>query len=374
MDKHGNNPSQGRRSLVFGVAEDPVIEMKTIVELCNDNPERRAFWREKKVFITGATGMLGSWMTHALVNAGASVTILVRDWVSNSLLFQGDTINHVNIVHGELQNYGLIERTLAEYEIEYIFHLGAQTQVRTALRNPKATFESNILGTWNVLEAARITPTIKGVIVASSDKAYGTQPVLPYTEDASLHGEYPYDVSKSCADLLARSYYLTYGVPVCVTRCGNLYGPGDRNFDRIIPGTIRSIALGEQPVIRSDGKFVRDYFFTPDAVDGYLTIAENMHRPEIVGQGFNLSTMNKVNVLDLFNSIIELMGADVKPKILNQATNEIREQYLSSQKAEKLLNWRPKHTLDEGLSITITWYQQYFAFKMERDKLMRSKA
>jgi CDP-glucose 4,6-dehydratase len=145
-----------------------------------------------------------------------------------------------------------------------------------------------------------------------------------------------------------------------VTRCGNLYGPGDRNFERIIPGTIKSVAQGEQPVIRSDGKFIRDYFFTPDAVDGYLTIAENMHRPEVVGQGFNLSTMNKVNVLDLFNRIIELMGADVKPKILNQATNEIREQYLSSEKAERLLDWHPKHTLDQGLAITIAWYQQYF--------------
>lgn len=349
-----------KRTLLFGESSDPVIDQQTLIELCNVTPERRAFWKDKKVFITGATGMLGSWMTHALVNAGATVTILVRDWVSRSLLFQGDTIDHVTIVHGELEDFELIQRVLSKYEIEYVFHLGAQTQVRTALISPKATFESNIRGTWNVLEAARLASTIKGIVVASSDKAYGTQPVLPYTEDAPLHGEFPYDVSKSCADLLARCYFLTYKLPVCVTRCGNLYGPGDRNFERIIPGTIKSVASGEQPVIRSDGTFVRDYFFTPDAVDGYLTIAENMHRAEIVGQGFNLSTMNKITVLDLFNRIIEIMGADVKPRILNKATNEIREQYLSSDKAERLLDWRPKHTLDEGLTITIAWYQQFF--------------
>jgi CDP-glucose 4,6-dehydratase len=203
------------------------------------------------------------------------------------------------------------------------------------------------------------------VLVASSDKAYGTQPVLPYTEEASLRGQFPYDVSKSCADLLAQAYFQTYKLPVCVTRCGNLYGPGDRNFDRLIPGTIRSIALGEQPVIRSDGKFIRDYFFVPDAVDGYLTIAENMHRPEVVGQAFNLSTMNKVSVLDLFNKMISLMSKNVTPLVLNQASNEIREQYLSSQKAEKLLGWRPRHTLDEGLRITIAWYMRYFGKDME---------
>lgn len=303
--------------------------------------------------------MLGSWMTHALVGFGAHVTILVRDWVTASLLFHDDTLSRVNVVHGTFEEYAVIQRALSEYEIEYIFHLGAQTQVRTANRNPKPTFEANIRGTWNVLEAARQCHTIKGVIIASSDKAYGPQDVLPYTEDTSMNGHHPYDVSKSCADLLSRAYFHTYQLPLCVTRCGNLYGPGDRNFDRIIPGTIRSIELGETPIIRSDGKFIRDYFFTPDAVDGYLAIAENMHREEVVGQGFNLSTGNRLTVIDLFNKIIEQMGADIEPKILGQASSEIREQSLSSEKAKQLLGWEAKHTIDEGLRITVDWYRQY---------------
>ena len=352
---------------------DLIIRPEDIMDLCGVTAERCAFWKGHRVFVTGATGLLGSWMTHALVNAGADVMILVRDWTPDSFLFQGGTIDRVTIVHGKLEDYDLIARALAKYEIEYVFHLGAETQVRMAVRAPKATFESNVQGTWNVLEAARHTPSVRCVIVASSDKAYGTQPVLPYTEDAPMGGEFPYDVSKSCADLIARSYFRTYKLPVCVTRCGNLFGPGDQNYDRIVPGTIRSIARGEQPVIRSDGTFIRDYLFTPDAVDGYLTIAENMHRDEIVGQAFNLSTMNRLTVLDLFRRIIALAGADVVPKILNQASNEIREQYLSSERAERLLDWRPRHAIDEGLAITVAWYLQvlgYAGVRQDRQSLI----
>lgn len=337
----------------------PLLTRETIAKLCNDSPKRREFWQGKRVFVTGATGMLGSWMTHALVEFGAIVTVLVRDNVSASLFYHDDTMSSVNIVHGTFSDYETIRRTLSEYEIEYVFHLGAQTQVRTANRDPHSTFEANVRGTWNVLEAARNNPTIKGILIASSDKAYGPQTVLPYTEEASMNGQHPYDVSKSCADLIARSYYSTYKLPVCVTRCGNLFAPGDRNFDRIIPGTIRSIVLGEQPVIRSDGKFIRDYFFVPDAVDGYLVIAENISNPTVVGQAFNLSTGNRVTVIELFNKIIKIMGADVKPSVLNQASNEIREQSLSSEKARTLIGWSARHTLDEGLAVTVEWYREF---------------
>ena len=333
------------------------MDRKTIAKHCNVTPDRAAFWKDKKVLVTGATGMLGSWMTHTLVALGANVVIIERDTVVNSLLAADDTRDRITIVRGSFTDYHLVERTLFDYEITHIFHLGAQTQVRTANRHPKDTFECNILGTWNVLEAARLSPTTQAVLVASSDKAYGPQEELPYTEETSMNGHHPYDVSKSCADLLARAYYHTYDLPVCVTRCGNLYGPGDRNFDRIIPGTVRSVLQGETPIIRSDGKFIRDYFFVPDAVDGYLTIAENMDREEVVGEAFNLSTMNRITVLDLFKMIIKLMEKDVEPKVLNQASNEIREQSLSSKKAEELLNWKPRHTLEEGLQITIDWYK-----------------
>lgn len=329
-----------------------------MLELCNDSPERREFWKGKKVLVTGATGMLGSWMTHALVGFGATVTAIIRDKIPQSLLWEDNTINQINVAYGDFKDADFVQRVLFEYECEYIFHLGAQTQVRTANRNPTETFKTNVNGTWNMLEAARLAPTTKAVLIASSDKAYGTQPVLPYTEEAPLQGEHPYDVSKSCADLLSRCYYLTYDLPVCVTRCGNLYGPGDRNFDRIIPGTIKSVLEGQQPIIRSDGTFIRDYFFVPDAVDGYLTIAENMDRKEILGEAFNLSTMNRITVLDLFNTIIEVMGKDLKPKILNQASNEIKEQSLSSDKAGKMLDWNSRHTIEEGLAITVDWYKE----------------
>ncbi len=341
-----------------------------IDELCGITAERIALWKGRTVLVTGATGMLGSWMTRALVRAGADVVILVRDWMNHSLLYQGETLDRVTIVPGRLEDYDLMLRLMQKYRVEYVFHIGAQTQVRHAVANPRETFESNIRGTWNLLEACRLTPTVKGVLVASSDKAYGSQPTLPYTEDAPLHGEYPYDVSKSCADLLARSYFLTYGLPVCVTRCGNLYGPGDNNYDRIIPGTVRSVLRGERPVIRSDGLFVRDYFFTPDAVDGYLTIAENIHRPDIVGEAFNLSTENKVTVLDLFNRILRLLGSDAQPLILNQASNEIREQYLSAHKAQRLLAWTPKHDLDAGLAITVAWYRELLSGQAASQRLI----
>ncbi len=338
------------------MSKDFGLSREQIAELCGRSKKRGSFWNGKRVLVTGASGLLGSWMTHALVEAGARVHVLIRDWVTESLLFADDTLERVTAIQGDLCQYDLIERLLFDYEITHLFHLGAQTQVRTANRLPRDTFESNIRGTWNILEASRVSPTTQAVVFASSDKAYGSQEELPYTEETPLQGEHPYDVSKSCADLLAQAYYKSYALPICITRCGNLYGPGDLNYDRIIPGTIRSVVRSEQPVIRSDGTYTRDYLFVPDAVDGYLTVAENMGCEGILGQAFNLSTGNKITVSELFEMLIKELGAEVTPKILNEAGNEIKEQSLSYKKASRLLSWKPRHSIGEGLRVTVPWY------------------
>ena len=323
--------------------------------------ERLAFWNGRRVFVTGAFGLLGSTITEFLVECGASVVVLQRDHVPSSRLFETGAANKVAVVRGDFEDYDLIARTLNDYEIETIFHVGAQAIAPIANRAPLPTFRTNIMGTANVLEAARLAPTVKRVLVASSDKAYGDQPVLPYTEDAPLQGRHPYDVSKSCTDLLAQCYVKTYKLPVCVTRCGNLYGPGDLNFNRVVPETIKHLAQGQAPIIRSDGTFVRDYFFMRDAALGYMTIAENMDRPEIVGQAFNLSTGNGMTVMKIVGAVAKAMGReDLPPVILNQAKAEIHDQTLSSEKAGRLLGWKPSYTLEEGLAETVAWYKEYF--------------
>ncbi len=317
------------------------------------------FWNGRNVFVTGATGLLGSWMTEELVNRGANVTCLVRDWVPESRLVNSGSISRVNVVRGELEDYETLARALNEYEIDSVFHLGAQTIVGTALRAPLSTFEANIRGTWNVLEACRINPKVARVVVASSDKAYGEQEQLPYTEDEPLNSKYPYDVSKSCSEFIAVSYFHTYQIPVAITRCGNLYGGGDLNFNRLIPGTIRSALRDEAPVIRSDGKFIRDYFFVREAVDAYLTLAERLPDERFNGEAFNFSTESPVSVLELVGQILKLMGkAHLVPKVLNEASREIPKQYLSCEKAKRMLGWQSKFSLDDGLRETIDWYQK----------------
>ncbi|MBU2637746.1 MAG: GDP-mannose 4,6-dehydratase [Nanoarchaeota archaeon] len=319
------------------------------------------FWNDKNVFVTGGAGLLGPWLIKELASNGANVTALVRDEVAKSNFFKWRHNEHVNCVYGCLTNYHLIERALNEYEIDTVFHLGAQAIVTTANRSPLSTFDSNIKGTWNVLEAVRNSKLVKGVVVASSDKAYGTQKVLPYTEDAPLQGEHPYDVSKSCADLLAQSYHKTYGLPVGITRCGNFFGGGDLNFNRIVPGTIKSILHNEVPIIRSDGTYIRDYIYIKDAVNAYKLLAEHVGKPNIKGNAFNFSYNNKLNVLEIVNTIIRLMGSDLKPKILNDASGEIKHQYLSSEKARAVLGWEPTYSVEEGLQETIAWYREFFA-------------
>lgn len=319
------------------------------------------FWRDRNVFVTGATGLLGSWLTEALVERGARVTCLVRDWVPESRLLASGALAHVRLVRGELEDYTVLLRALNEYEIDSVFHLGAQTIVGTAKRSALSTFEANIRGSWNLLEACRACgPAIQRVVVASSDKAYGSHDVLPYTEDAPLQGRFPYDVSKSCTDLISFSYHHTYGLPVAVTRCGNLFGGGDLNFNRLVPGTIRAALLGEHPVIRSDGTFVRDYFYVRDAVAAYLELAERLPEAPFVGQAFNFGTETPVTVVDLVARILRLMGkAHLEPRILNQASHEIPAQYLDCTRARTMMDWRPTYTMDEGLLEAIAWYREH---------------
>jgi CDP-glucose 4,6-dehydratase len=252
-----------------------------------------------------------------------------------------------------------MERALGEYEIEVVFHLAAQTQVQIANRNPLSTFESNIRGTWDLLEACRRSPKVKSVVLASSDKAYGDQTVLPYKEDMPLLGKHPYDVSKSCADLIAQSYAHTFGVPVAITRCGNFYGGGDLNWDRVVPGTIRSVIRGDRPIIRSDGKFVRDYFYVEDGAAAYMLLAERLlENSKLRGAAYNFSNEAQISVLELVDAILGKMGSKLKPEIQNQASNEIRHQFLSAERARTELNWKPMFTLDAGLEKTIAWYRE----------------
>ncbi len=319
-----------------------------------------SFWKDRNVFVTGATGLLGSWLVEELILKGANVVCLVRDWVPNNRLVTEDLLPRCNVVRGDLGDHSVVLRTLNEYEINTVFHLGAQTIVGTANRNPLSTFESNIKGTWCLLEACRqCTNKVERVVVASSDKAYGPSEKLPYTEETPLQGRFPYDVSKSCADLIAFSYFHTYKTPVAVTRCGNLYGGGDLNYNRLIPGTIRSALRNERPIIRSDGQFIRDYFYVSDAVQAYMMLAEKL--PEsFTGEAFNFGNETPVRVLDLVNLILELSWApQLQPVILNEVIHEIPAQYLECSRAKTLLSWKPLYGLREGLQETIEWYRKH---------------
>jgi len=321
-----------------------------------------SFWLDRPVFVTGATGLVGGWVVKRLLEARASVICLMRDWVPASLAAREAMLDRVSVVHGELQDYETMERALNEYEIDTVIHLGAQALVPIANRNPLSTFESNIRGTWTLLEACRRAPTVKQVVIASSDKAYGAQEELPYTEETELTPTFPYDVSKACGDLIAQSYAVSFGLPVAITRCGNFYGGGDLNWSRIVPGTIRSILRGARPVIRSDGEFIRDYFYVEDGAAAYMLLAEKLAGDKgLAGQAFNFSNEERVTVLELVNRIIALMGSDLSPDIRNEAFSEIREQTLSAAKARDALGWRPLFTLDDGLRNTIDWYRAFFA-------------
>lgn len=320
------------------------------------------FWQGRSVFVTGATGLLGSWLVPALVDRGAQVVALVRDGVPRSKLVSDGWLERIATVRGALTDADLLRRTLAEYGVETVFHLGAQTLVGVAKNDPVGTFEANIRGTWLLLEAARQCQTPQ-VIVASSDKAYGDSDRLPYREDHPLQGRFPYDVSKSCTDLITTMYARTYRTPTATLRCGNLFGGGDLNFSRLIPGVVASTLRGECFVIRSDGQYVRDFLYVEDAVDAYLTLAERLDAdPALAGEAFNFGLELRLTMLDLVQKVLGMMGrSDLQPVIQNLAQAEIREQYLDAGKARDQLHWTPRVGMDEGLQRTIDWYRAFLA-------------
>jgi CDP-glucose 4,6-dehydratase len=317
------------------------------------------FWRDRPVAVTGATGFLGSHVVDQLVGLGAHVAILVRDDVVRSPISDA-WADRVSVVRGAVEDQAVMERLLGEYETRTVLHLAAQSQVGVANRNPAATYEANIAGTWSLLEAVRRSPRVEQVITASSDKAYGAQPTLPYDEDMPLLAVNPYDVSKACADLISTSYHRTFDVPVCVTRCGNFFGPGDQNWERLVPGTIRLLLRGERPLIRSDGTMVRDYLYVVDGALAYLRLVEAMaDDPAIVGEAFNFSTETPLTVLELVDALQKAAGTDLEPDIRATATHEIDSQFLSAAKARKLLGWAPTLSVEEALGTTVDWYRAH---------------
>jgi CDP-glucose 4,6-dehydratase len=320
-------------------------------------PERNG-WHGRSVLVTGATGIVGSWLCEALLAAGASVVAFVRDDDPQSRLYREHIVERCTVVRGDLADERVCSRAINDYEVDTVFHLGAQTIVGAAFRDPLDCFESNIRGTYHLLEAARrLTPLVKAFIVASSDKAYGSSAVLPYTEDMPLHGTHPYDVSKSCTDLLATTYARTYGLPAAIARCGNIYGGGDLNWSRIVPGTIRSLLAGEAPIVRSNGKYTRDYIYVKDVVGAYLTLAERVRDGAFHGEAFNFSPQRSYTVLEIVQAVCDQTGVDLKPVILDTAQGEIRDQVLDASKARRELNWSAVYDLASGLRETVLWYR-----------------
>jgi len=320
------------------------------------------FWQDRRVFVTGGSGLVGGWLVEKLLQQGADVIVLLRDWVPQSKLLSNNNLEKATIVRGDLSDTRCLERILAEYEVESVIHLAAQTIVPIANKNPLSTFESNIAGTWNLLETCRHVKSVASIVVASSDKAYGDVPVLPYKEEMPLQAVYPYDVSKACADMISLSYAESFDLPVAITRCGNFFGGGDLNWNRIIPGTIRSVIRNQAPVIRSDGTLIRDYIYVEDAVNAYMTLTEALAKDKsLKGEAFNFSNETQKTVLELTNNILELLGSNLKPIVQGNNNGEIKAQYLDSSKAHKMLNWKASFGLDEGLKKTVEWYKEYFS-------------
>ncbi len=325
-------------------------------------PVPGGFWHGRRVLITGATGIVGSWLVKELLDREAQVVALVRDADPQTELYRSGDIARVFVVNGVLEDFATLERAINIHEAETVFHLGAQTLVGVADRFPLATFESNIRGTYNLLEACRLhRDLVAQVVVASSDKAYGVSPgEVPYTEDMPLQGRQPYEVSKSCADLIAQSYHHAYGLPVAIARCGNIYGGGDLNWSRLVPGTIRSLLNRERPIVRSDGKHVRDYIYVRDAVRAYMCLAERLDDERVRGAAFNFSTETPQTVLAVIAGISRLMDCeDVAPDIRCEARNEIRYQHLSAARSREVLGWQPQYDLPTGLTETIEWYRDF---------------
>jgi CDP-glucose 4,6-dehydratase len=324
------------------------------------DPSRLSFWRGRRVLVTGATGFVGSWLAHDLVGRGAEVVALARDWDPHSELIRSGTVERVAVVNGVVEDLATVCRAVNQHQPDTVFHLAAQTQVQAAWRDPYETFESNVRGTYTLLEACRrFRPPVERVVIASSDKAYGDAASLPYTEATALEARYPYDTSKLCTDVLARSYFATYGLPIAIARCGNIFGGGDLNWDRIVPGTIRSLLRGERPVIRSDGTPTRDYIHVDEVVAAYLTLAEQVHRPEVAGEAFNFSEEQPLSVLAMVEAVIAATGVRLEPDVRNVAAAEITHQYLSSARAHRVLGWTVRRRRDDGLRETVAWYRDF---------------
>lgn len=317
----------------------------------------KKFWKGRNVFITGSTGLLGSWITKYLVYFEANVTALIHKDVPEPF---AKTFSHMTLVKGGVKDYRKILSVLNKYNIETVFPLAAQTMSPIANNNPIPTFETNVQGAWVILEACRNTKSVKRIIFPSSDKAYGEKEPLPYTEDSRLTAKRPYTVSKSCADLIAQAYFASYNLPICITRCGNFFGGRDLHFDRLVPSVIYAALFNKPLIIRSDGKYIRDFIYVEDGARASLELAEAMDNPKIIGNSFNFSYEKPLEVLEFVELILKKLKSPIKPRILGLALNEVRDQYLSSQKAKKILGWKPSFTLDEGIALTIKWYKNYF--------------
>lgn len=328
--------------------------------MTNQSQQVKKFWQDRRVFITGGSGLVGGWLVEELLRQKAEVIVLVRDWVASSQLLSKNTLSKATLVRGDLSDSRFLERVLAEYEIQSVIHLAAQTIVPIANKNPLSTFESNIAGTWNLLESCRHVKSIDSIVIASSDKAYGDTPTLPYQEDMPLRAVYPYDVSKACADMIGFSYARTWGLPIAITRCGNFFGGGDLNWNRLIPGTIRSILRNHPPLIRSDGTLIRDYIYVEDAVSAYMVLSQALsedHR--LKGEAFNFSNDTQKTALQLTSILLEILNSDLTPIIKGGDGGEIKVQYLDSSKARQTLKWAPRFGLQEGLKKTVEWYKAH---------------
>lgn len=319
-----------------------------------------ALWRGRPVLVTGASGLLGGWLVEALLAREAAVICLVRDAVPASRLYAEELTKRVVVCTGDVTDQATLERVIGEHEVRTVFHLAAQTIVGIANRNPISTFQSNIAGTWALLEACRRSPLVSEIVIASSDKAYGEQAILPYREDTPLAGRSPYDVSKSCADLIAQSYASTWNTPIAITRCGNFFGGGDLNWNRLVPGTIRALINGQLPLIRSDGSFVRDYVYVEDGAEAYIATAEALAADRgLAGRAYNFSLESPKTVLEMVSLIMTACGVRVEPVILDEASNEIPAQFLDSTRARTELGWAPTVGLEEGLRRTVEWYRAH---------------
>ena len=329
------------------------------------------FWSGRSVLVTGASGLLGGWLVKHLMAEGADVVALVRDGAPKSMLFREGWTERIGTVQGDVKDEAMLRRTMCEYSVDTVFHLAAQAIVGVAKLDPLGTLETNVQGTWNVLEAARQSQ-VKQIVVASSDKAYGSSNDLPYHENQALRGTYPYDVSKSCTDLISTMYAVTFGLPVAIARCANLFGGGDLNFSRTIPGVILATLNGERFLIRSDGKFVRDFLYVEDAATAYMRVAEKLAEDRsLAGEAFNFSLETRLTVLDVVEQVLRIMGrTDLAPVIQNIAKAEIREQYMTCEKARRRLGWAPRYGMEEGLRETVDWYRVHFA--NDEDSAMRS--